>query len=164
VSRTHHEIISEFELHLQNLSYPNRLRLIIEISKSLFFDYKRFVEIYQWGNPDLLLDAIAISEQSLVGGIDILKVKQLAVELHAIIPDTADFGEYLGSYALNATLVVYNTLHFILDKKLVHVIDAGALYLDTIHFRIQEKIDTPGTLITDHPSMTNARDFLIRCI
>ncbi len=68
------------------------------ISKDLFFDYKRFSEPYQWGDPDLLLDIIAISEQSLVREIDITKIKKLTTELDAIIPDTGDFGEFLGSY------------------------------------------------------------------
>lgn len=159
---TYYEIISEFKLHVQNLSYGNRVRLIITISKDLFFDYKRFFETYQWGNPDLLLDAIAISEQSLVAQADIPKAKKLATELYAIIPDTADFGESLGSCALNASLVVYETLQFILDGQLGHVIDAGTIYLDTINFRIQEESYAPGTITNDHPSMAKARDFLIQ--
>jgi hypothetical protein len=70
---TYQGILSEFKLHVQSLSYSNRLRLIIAIGKDLFFDYKRFSETYQWGNPDLLLDSIAISEQSLITEIDIPK-------------------------------------------------------------------------------------------
>lgn len=158
---TYYEIISEFKLHVQKLSYTNRLRLIIIISKNLFFDYKHFFETYQWGNPDLLLDAIAISEQSLVAQSDIPKAKKLAAELYAIIPDTPDFGEYLGSYALNASLVVYETLQFILDGQLVHIIDAGTLYLDTINFKIQEEANAPSTTMNDHPLMAKARDFLM---
>jgi hypothetical protein len=159
---TYHEIISEFKLHVQNLSYANRLRLIITISKNLFFDYKHFFETYEWGNPDLLLDAIAISEQALVAQADIPKAKKLAAELYAIIPDTGDFGEYLGSYALNASLVMYETLQFIMDSNIAHIVDAGGLYLDTISFKIHEENNAPNIDATDHPLMAQARDFLIQ--
>jgi uncharacterized protein len=159
---TYQEIISEFKLHVQTLSYSNRLRLIIAIGKDLFSDYKRFSETYHWGNADLLLDSIAISEQSLVTEIDITKIKKLTTELETIIPDTDDFGEYLGSYALNASSVVYEALQFILDGQLIHVIDAGSLYLDTIFFRIQEKGNVPDTNVDGHPSMAKARAFLMQ--
>jgi uncharacterized protein YjaG (DUF416 family) len=159
---TYQGIISEFKLHAQTLSYSNRLRLIIAISKDLFSDYKSFSETYRWGNPDLLLDIIAISEQSLVAEIDITKIKKLTTELDAIIPDADDFGEYLGSYALNASEVVYEALQFILDGQLIHVIDAGTLYLDTIFLRIKEEGTVPETIVNDHPSMAKAREFLIQ--
>ena len=159
---TYQAIISEFKLHVQTLSYSNRLRMIIAISKDLFFDYKRFSETYYWGNPDLLLDIIAFSEQSLVREIDITKIKKLTTELDAIIPDTGDFGGYLGSYALNASVVVYEALQFILDGQLIHVIDAGSLYLDTIYFRILEQGNVPDTIVNDHPSIAKAREFLIQ--
>jgi hypothetical protein len=61
-------------------------------------------------------------------------------------------------------LVVYETLQFILDGQLGHVIDAGTIYLDTINFRIQEESNAPGTNTNDHPSMAKARDFLIQFV
>jgi hypothetical protein len=158
------EIIAEFEGRVQCLSNRKQLEVGIAICKSLFFDYKHFFELCHWGNPDILLDAIHNSEDSLAGQTDISMVNHLAGEVARITPDTDDFGEYIGSYALNASLVVQETLQFILDSRVSHIIDSGALYLDTIDFRIHEEVNIPGYDTTDHPLMAQARHFLIQII
>ena len=158
------EIIAEFEGRVQCLSSRKQLEVGIAICKSLFFDYQRFFELYHWGNPDTLLDAIHICEDSLAAQSDISMVNHLAKEVDRITPDTDDLGEYLGSYALNASLVVHEALQFILDARVSHIVDSGALYLDTIDLRIREEVDTPGYDTTHHPLMVQGRDFLIQII
>jgi hypothetical protein len=159
----YNEIIKEFEGNLQSLPNDKRLKAGIAVSKKLFFDYQRFFETYHWGNPDILLDAIHICEESSNGRTDIPMVKSIAGVLDSIIPDMDDFGELLGSYALNASLVVHETLQFILDGQLSRIIDSGSLYLDTIAFRIHEETGTLGH-DSSHPSMAEAREFLVEVL
>jgi uncharacterized protein YjaG (DUF416 family) len=158
------EILAEFEAHVQSLSKRKKLEAGIAICKSLFFDYQRFFETYGWGNPDVLLDAIHICEQSLVGQTDISIVTHLVEKVDGITPDIDDFGEYLGSFALNASLVVHEILHFTLDGQVSHINDSAGLYLDTIDFRIHEALDAQGCDTNDHPLMVQARDFLLQII
>ncbi len=158
------EILAEFEGQVQCLSNRKQLEAGIAICKSLFFDYQRFFETYRWGNPDVLLDAIHICERSLVGQTDISVVTFLVKQVDDITPDMGDFGEYLGSYALNASLVVHEILHFILDGQVSHINDSAGLFLDTIDFRIHEAVDTPGFDTSIHPFMAEARDFLLQII
>src|SRR5579871_1398749 len=132
------KFVITLERNCLSLSYEKSLRLAITVSKKLFFDYQSFFETHEWGNPDLLLDAINASERSLSGEGNLLMIEALIPKIKAIIPDTDDFGDYLGSYALNASVVVHEMLQFIQDKASSHVFDICRLYLDTIDFKIRE--------------------------
>jgi hypothetical protein len=155
------EFVSILKERVSLLSYERSLRLAMKISKRLFFDYQAFFEIYQWGNPDLLMDAITVCEQPVNSTMDLALTKELIDKINKVIPDTEEFGEYLGSYALNASTVVVEMLQFTLDKSAARIFDICSLYIDTIHFKIAEEMNLGNEDTSKYPLMAQAQEFLI---
>jgi uncharacterized protein YjaG (DUF416 family) len=130
-------------------------------SEKLYVDYKRFSEIENWGNADLLMDAINVCQQALQNSIDNSKIKELLPQIDSITPHMDDFGSELGSYALNASAAVYETLQFILDNDNTHVYNIATYYTDSIDFKIQEEKELTEVEIEKHPLMVDAWNFVI---
>lgn len=150
-----------FKQQVSSLSYDEGLSLSIEICKRLFPDYVHFATVEGWGNQDLLMDAIRLCEQSRTNVVKAAAIQEKILQVDAVIPDTEDFGEYHGSYALNAGASVYETLQFILDRNPLHIYHIGTCLTDTIDFKIQEQGDTPEDKIDEHPMTVEARNFLL---
>src|SRR5688572_15897497 len=102
------EFVTKFKSQSTNLSREKLLSLAVSICKKLFFDYQEFSEKNNWGDPDLLLDAINLSDKFLSRKPDLTTVKPLLAKINEITPDTDDFSD--ASYALNACTAVYETL------------------------------------------------------
>ena len=58
------EFITKFNKQVFSLGHDKQLTLAIDVCKKLYFDYVNFSEKYQWGDKDVLLDAITLVEQS----------------------------------------------------------------------------------------------------
>jgi uncharacterized protein YjaG (DUF416 family) len=155
------EFASTFKKQIFNLTYENQLAFALTISKRLFFDYQRFYEVYRWGSADILLDAINLCEQARSIPIVAIQIKEMMDRVDSITPDMDDFGDEVGSYALNACAAVYNTLEFLIDKDPIHIYNIGTFFTDTIDFRVQEEDDLPEEQIDSHPLMIQARNFLL---
>lgn len=158
---TYQEFTSTIQDRISKLPQKGRLELAIKICKELFFDYQKFYEVYHWGNPDLLLDGINLSEKTLNGKLNYLKIKELMSEIDSVTPDTGEFGSELGSYALNASAAVHETLEFLVDNNPTHIVNICTYYLDTVDFRIQEDTALTEEELDKHPLMIKAREFLL---
>ena len=155
------EFNTEIKKQIEFLSYERRLEFAILIAKRLYFDYQKFSEVYNWGDPDLLMDGINICQQSLSYFIDNNQINELLLKIDLIRPDMDDFGDELGSYALNASTAVYESLQFLIDKDQVHIYNITTYYTDTIYFRIQENQQLTFDEIERHSLTVEARNFLI---
>lgn len=155
------DFVALFEHQVQSLNYGQGLELALSICKRLYFDYEHFASIEQWGDKDLLMDAILLCEKTKTSTIDPASIKELLSKVEEVTPDMDDFGDWHGSYALNAAASVYETLHFIIDKDLNHVYHIGTLLTDTIDFKIHERYDLPNDQIDEHPMMIETRNFLL---
>jgi hypothetical protein len=141
---------------------PKRqLELALKICKELFFEYQMFSKTYNWGNPDLLLDGINLSEKALSGDLNSSKIKDIMPKIDSVTPDMDDFGSELGSYALNASASVYETLEFLIDNDKTHIINIATYYTDTVDFKVQEELELTQEEIDKHPLMIKARQFLL---
>ena len=156
------EFITKFNKQVFSLDYDRQLTLAIDVCKKLYFDYVEFSEKYQWGDKDVLLDAIALIEQSKTGNVEQSLIDKTLSQLDTITPDMDDFGsDELGSYALNAYVAVYNSIQFIGDKQPKHIYDIGICMTDTIDFRVQEQQTLTEQEIDNNPLMIEARKYLI---
>ena len=156
------EFITKFNKQVFSLDYDRQLALAIEVCKKLYFDYVKFSEKYQWGDKDVLLDAITLIEQSTTSDIKQSLIDKTLSELDTITPDMDNFGsDELGSYALNACVAVYNSIQFIADKQPKHIYDIGICLTDTIDFRVQEQQTLTEQEIDNNPLMIEARKYLI---
>jgi uncharacterized protein YjaG (DUF416 family) len=151
-------------LKIQTNSQPRlqQLKFAVTICKKLYFGYKNFVEVYQWGDADLLMDAINICERSITNSSDLDQIKELIPKIDLITPHMDDFGgNEIGSYALNASASVYETLEFIIDHDKTHIFNIATYYTDTIDFKIQEERELTELEIENHPLMIEAWNFII---
>ena len=146
------------------MGYRKQLQLAIDISKKLFFDYQKFSIENNWGDADLLMDAIQIAVKALNENADESIVNGILPKIDLVSPDMDDFGTCDGSYALNASSAIYETLQFIIDKDQTHIYNIATYYTDTVDIRIQED-DTLTNDETDrHPLMMEVRNYLIEKI
>jgi uncharacterized protein YjaG (DUF416 family) len=156
------EFITKFNKQVSSLDYDRQLTLAIDVCKKLYFDYVDFSEKYQWGDKDVLLDAITLIEQSKTSDIKQGLIDKTLSRLNTITADMNDFGsDELGSYALNACVAVYNSIQFIADKQPKHIYDIGICLTDTIDFKVQEQQTLTEQEIDNNPLMIEARKYLI---
>lgn len=144
-----------------SLAYHPQLQFAVLICKKMYFDYQKFTEAESWGDADLLMDAINVCQQALENSVDIEKIQSLLPKIDLIIPDMDDFGNELGSYALNASAAVYESLEFIIDQDKTHIYNIATYYTDTIDFKIQEDRELSDLEIENHPLMIEAWNFII---
>lgn len=142
-------------------SYEEGLQFAVLICRKLYPEYVKFYEVYGWGNPALLNDAITICQNAIDGQVDTNAVQGLLPAIDEITPHMDDFGSELGSYALNASAAVYETLQFICDKDNTHVYNIATYYSDTIDFKIQEERTLTEDEIANHPHMIEAWNFIL---
>lgn len=156
------EFITKFNKQVFSIDDNKRMTLAIEVCKKLYFDYVEFSEKFQWGDKDVLLDAIKILEQSKTQEINKSFIDQALKKIDLITPDMDDFGgEEVASYALNSCVTVYSSLEFLLDKSPKHVYDVGICLTDTVDFKIQENRDLTEDEIDKNPLMIEARNYLV---
>jgi uncharacterized protein YjaG (DUF416 family) len=156
------EFITKFNSQVFLIDYYRQLALAIEVCKKLYFDYVTFSEKYQWGDKDILLDAITLVVQSKTNEIAQSLIERTLNKIDTITPDMDDFGsDELGSYALNACMAVYNTVQFISDKQPNHIYDIGICLTDTVDFKIQENQLLTEQEIDNTPLMIETRKYLI---
>ncbi|GAO41780.1 DUF416 family protein [Flavihumibacter petaseus] len=157
------EYVSALRRQAYALPYIRQLAFAVLICKKLYPEYAKFVEAYQWGDADLLMDAIIVCQSRLdSNGNEPSDIAELIPKIDAIVPDTDDFGgDYLGSYALNASVSVNETLEFILDRDSEHIINIATYYSDTVDFRIHEENELIDLQISQHPVMIEAWNFIL---
>jgi len=125
--------------NVDGLSSHQKLKFAIEVCEKLFPDYKTFQDESKWGNTNLIADGLAACKQNANGlGTDEKSVQILIAGIEKITPDTEDFGEVIGSLALNSTAAVCEALRFILDNKTERISDIGGLSYDSAYFRACE--------------------------
>ncbi len=155
------DFTSKFKKQIASIPIKKQFVLALTICKNLYADYQNFVMVHNWGDTDLLMDAIRLCEKTNLVAIDKVKIQETILKIDSIIPDTEDFGDEIGSYGLNASAAVYETLQFLLDNDSMHIYNIGTYLTDTIDFKIQEKKNLSENEIDNHPLMVGARNFLL---
>lgn len=157
---TFQEFDSKLKKHVAKLPFERQLDLALNICKKLFFDYQQFYEVNKWGNPDILLDAIHLIEQSKIVRPDRGLTAATVKKVEEVTPDTEDFGEAI--YALNACCAVCYTLEFLLENKPELIYYVGTSLCDTIDARVQRGYDLSEEEIDRHPMMVGTRNYLLQ--
>jgi hypothetical protein len=111
------------------------------------------------GDPDVLLNAIKLCQLYIKNETKIASLENILPIVDNAMPDTEDFPN--ASYALNASATVYETLQFLIDKDLNHILNIGTYLTDTVDFKIQENESLTDFQINNHPIMLETRKFLL---
>lgn len=146
---------------IPSVPYAQQLKFAVLVCEKLYVNYQKFYEAYKWGDPNVLMDAIIVCQKALGNPCDKNEIKTLLPKIDHITPHMDDFGSEIGSYALNASAAVYETLEFITDKNHTHIYNIANYYTDTIDFKIQEERTLSEEEIENHPLMIDAWTFVI---
>ena len=154
------EFTNLFQSHVYRLTYQKQFEIAIAICKKLFSDYKVYSLENNWGEPDILLDAIKLCQFSYNKKNDNSEPLRAMMNIvNNITPDTEDFEN--ASYALNACTAIHETLEVLIDKDGKHILNVGSYLTDTIYFKIQEEGELTETQINNHPEIIEVRKFLL---
>jgi uncharacterized protein YjaG (DUF416 family) len=150
------DFTNQFKSQVNTISRERKIALVKSVCKKLIPYYKSFFDEYNWGNPDVLTDAINLIENE---PHDINEIKKMLLDIDEVTPDTDNFQN--GSFALNACTAIYETLQFLIDNDTTHIINVGSYLTDTIDFKIQEIEELEEEEIDNHPLMKETREYLL---
>jgi uncharacterized protein YjaG (DUF416 family) len=156
---TYPEFTNTFKRQVDKLSYQRQIELSISVCKKLFFDYQKFYEENRWGNPDILLDAINLVEQSRTIKPNRTELETILWKINEVTPDTEDFGG--ANYAVNASGAIYETIEFLLDRKPEHIYNIGTYLIETVDSKVQDDDDLSEDEIDQHPKMVEIKNYLL---
>lgn len=154
------EFTDKFKKQVDSLSYERQFDLALRVCKKLFFDYQHFFDINEWGNPDILLDALNLLEHGKLEKPDTETLKAMLEKIEAATPDSEDFGE--ANFAINASGAVYETIQFVIDKRSEHIYNIGSYLIDTVDAKVQGDDDLSEAEINQHALMVDAMAYLLR--
>lgn len=124
---------------LEKLPYHKQVEFAVWICKRLYPEYECFQKKEQWGNAALLAEGIVfIEKHQVTESVDATQVQRLVEAIDEVTPDMDDYGDYHGSYALNAAVVVMEALEFLAYREVKHLLEISTYMTDTIDFKIYE--------------------------
>lgn len=133
---------SEFTALFKNKIDKSRSDVLVDfgldICERLLPDYVSFSENRSWGNVGVLKDSINFCRKSKGITQSTSAIQNYIDKLNPNIPDLDEFGDFDGSYALNASAVVYELLEYLLDKDTSHIYNISTYMTDTIDFKLGE--------------------------
>jgi uncharacterized protein YjaG (DUF416 family) len=135
--------VSEFTplltLYLNGLNNEQAVDFALNICRRLLPEYIDFSHRNNWGDPQLIEDAISFCTQNRTfHNVEFEKVKNLHKGVELVIPDMDDFGDFDSSYALNASCAVMELLEFFLDGDKTHILNISTYIFDSLDFKIRE--------------------------
>ncbi|WP_025145854.1 DUF416 family protein [Pedobacter jeongneungensis] len=110
----------------------------LDICERLLPDYIGFYQEFNWGNPEILKESIQYIKDSVLNGVNEEQVNQLLTRLEEVLPDTEEFTDPLGTYALNAGCAVFELLEYLTDPEIDHLLNISSVITDTIDFKLSE--------------------------
>jgi uncharacterized protein YjaG (DUF416 family) len=159
---TYMEYIRQFEKQTNALSYEKGLAMAILLCRKLLPDYQAFSATQSWGDPRVLKEALECCEAAQAGEVKKEVIDPLFERLYAVTPDTEDFGDYDGSYGLNAAAALLHALKYVNGRDQKDICAVGTLYTDTVDVKLHEMgIEEEGD-IENHPLMQEAWQLVLQ--
>ncbi|NBB18626.1 DUF416 family protein [Runella sp. CRIBMP] len=149
------ELNTLLKKQIEKQSFLRDIEFALNICNRLLPDYVDFSKNNEWGEPDKLLRAINFCEKNkLTLETDEDEVIDLKEELESVTPDTDDFGDWDGSYALNSVTAILELLEYYLDKDKAHILNISSSITDTIDFKLNEEEDNlSDEQLSEHPKV-----------
>lgn len=143
---------------IETLPREKLLSFALDICKRLLPEYVKFHDRHQWGDPSALAEAINYCESHKINEMQKSQLQDYHKQIDAVTPDTEDFGDYDGSYALNAGCSIITLLDFLIDDERQSILDISTYMTDTIDFKLYESNPhLTDKEIDEHPDMINER-------
>ncbi|MES2455763.1 MAG: DUF416 family protein [Bacteroidota bacterium] len=164
-----HNADLEFDFHLKqriaDSSDDKLLNFALDICKRLLPEYIRFYEKHQWGDPNALIDAIGYCESAKPENLQQHILKDFLERVDLVTPDTEDFGDYEGSYALNASTSTMALLTFLIDGNKDSILESSSYMTDNADAKLGEAYrDLTYKELETHPDMVAERQYQLRLL
>jgi uncharacterized protein YjaG (DUF416 family) len=153
---TYKDFIQQLQEQTSALSYEKGLAMAILLCRKLLPDYQAFSAAHGWGDPRILEEALQCCESAQAGSVNKVETLPLYERLCAVTPDMDDFGDYDGSYALNAAAALLQALQYIKEKDPKDIFAIGTLYSDSVDFKLHQMGIKDRGDIENHPLMQEA--------
>lgn len=156
-----------FKLKQQIDTSPEELLLAfaLNICKRLLPEYIKFYDRHQWGDSSALTEAINYCESRKIDEMQKTELQDYNSRVDAVTPDTEDFGDSDGSYALNAGCSVITLLDFLITGDKASIFDISTYMTDTIDFKLREAYpDLTHEEIDEHADMINERTYQLELL
>ena len=153
---TYKDYIQQLERQTTALSYEKGLAMAILLCRRLLPDYQAFSVANEWGDTRVLEEALGCCESAQAGVVNQEQIDPLFERLYAVTPDTEDFGDYDGSYGLNAAAALLHALKYLTGKDPTDIYAVGTLYTDTVDVKLYEMGIGEDAEIESHPLMQEA--------
>lgn len=142
--------------NLKNLTEYRIVDFALNVCRQLLPDYKHFHGRYNWGNFELLEFVLdKVEKRALITS----EIKKLIIEIDEIIPDSEVFGDYSGSYAINASACILEMLEYLIDSNVKHIINISIYSTDTIDFKLHESNQSLNESdLINHPLLQNEQE------
>ena len=124
--------IEEIKL-LEKLDYNKQLTFAYLTCERLYPNYVFFSENFDFGDKQILIEAIDLIFKSLL--VDFVDVKQIELFLKAVdinTPYPHEFETIFASSALDSCSSILETLNFMLDKNVSRLTDIATFATDTV--------------------------------
>jgi uncharacterized protein YjaG (DUF416 family) len=153
---TYKDFIQQLQEQTSALSYEKGLAMAILLCRKLLPDYQAFSATPGWGDPRVLEEAIQCCEAARAGVVNKEGIDPLFERLYRVTPDTEDFGDYDGSYGLNAAAALLHALKYVKGKDPTAIYAICTLYTDTTDVKLHEMDIEDEKEIENHPLMQEA--------
>lgn len=129
---------------LKDLDFTKQMAFAYLTCERLFTNYIYFSNNFNFGNPDVLREAIDFLYQNIFDkNPDKNKINLLTKEVEKNTPDTENFSTNFVSSALDACTAVLESLDFLVDNQFSRIKDISSFATDTVYMYIQyiDKLD-----------------------
>jgi uncharacterized protein YjaG (DUF416 family) len=123
---------------LERLDFTKQLTFAYLTCERLFPNYVYFSRNYNFGNPDVLREAIDYLYLNIFEKhFDKIKIKNLTKKINSNTPDPGEFSTVLASSALDACATISESLDFLVDRKILKLKNISTYATDTVDMYIQ---------------------------
>lgn len=128
----------EASIRVPKLTTSNKIAFTYAICVRLLPHYQAFFKAEGWGNPAVLHSALTILQQAVFSAPAVADLQQQYQQVEEVTPDSDDFGDTLGSFALDTCCALLSALDFVLKGTDQYVLDVAVLARNTVDLYVQE--------------------------
>jgi uncharacterized protein len=152
---TNTQLTSLLKHQVEILPFYRDVDFALDICKRLLPEYIIFSQRNNWGDPRKLNKAISFCEKNRSSlKVEDTELKNHLSGLEAVTPDTEDFGDWDGSYALNAAGSVLELLKYFQDRSKSHILNISTFMTDNIDFKLSEANEAlSNEQLKEHPNI-----------
>ena len=136
------DFLKSVESKITKLSFKQQVLFAVLICEKLLPNYRQFSERENWGNIEVLEEAIVMLYQFLQDiELNDEELDGIYEKIIEITPDVEQFEGDMASYALDTCSAVSDSVEFLLSEDLSYLLNIASIARDTVDTFAQETED-----------------------